>query len=322
MSIRSITPGNQSTSFRCRVWSKIRPVRAASWWARATTVRSASGSPVSATTFQVVLRSATARRSGRAPLEMSSAINAVAAAPPASPTSLPLRLSAAIPAAAAAALTPASIPAKPSRNSSSSTRASRPTARRRWASHSAASRSPSEPARRSIGASASTTSRSVALGRARGGRGQGCVGAHPRRARGAGYWTSTRSTMKTRVSFGRDVGRPSLRAVAEVRRDDQLSPTADLHPGNALVPAGDHASRTELERVRLAPVPGGVELLAVRVVDAHVLHRDRVAGLRLGPAALGDVVDLEAPSAARPREPRPRASSVPRSPPTRRRCRW
>ena len=59
-------PGNQSASLRCSVWSKARPPWAASWWAITTKVRSASGSPSSATTFQVVLRSADrpARRPG------------------------------------------------------------------------------------------------------------------------------------------------------------------------------------------------------------------------------------------------------------------
>src|SRR4051794_8980410 len=56
---------------------------------------------------------------------------------------------------------------------------------------------------------------------------------------------------------------PAL-AVAEVRRDRQLAAAADLHPGDALVPAADDHAGAEPERERLAAVPGGVELATGR----------------------------------------------------------
>ncbi len=126
VSIRSITPGNQSTSLRCAVWSKAIPVRAASWWAISTRVRSAVGSPASATTFQVVLRAAIARRAGRRPLDTSSAIKPAISAPPAIPSARRRPPIDARPESAPAAVIAAIRGAKPSRNSSSSTRASAP----------------------------------------------------------------------------------------------------------------------------------------------------------------------------------------------------
>src|SRR5262245_12501279 len=48
-----------------------------------------------------------------------------------------------------------------------------------------------------------------------------------------------------------DVRRLPLGPVCQVRRDDQLAPTTDLHARDALVPALDHASRAELELERL-----------------------------------------------------------------------
>src|SRR5690554_6335004 len=58
------------------------------------------------------------------------------------------------------------------------------------------------------------------------------------------------------------------RAVGEVGRADQLAATADLHPGDALLPAGDQAAQREVDR--LATAPGGVELFAGFEVDAQV----------------------------------------------------
>src|SRR5690606_22432617 len=80
-------------------------------------------------------------------------------------------------------------------------------------------------------------------------------------------------------------------AVAEVRRDDQLPAAADLHPLDALVPAGDHLADAETELQRLAAVVGGVELLPGRVGDPDVVHGDGAAGGGLRPAALGQVGD-------------------------------
>src|SRR4051794_24316702 len=47
----------------------------------------------------------------------------------------------------------------------------------------------------------------------------------------------------------------ALRAVAEVRRDHQQPAAADLHPGDALVPALDDLPLAERERERLAAAP-------------------------------------------------------------------
>ena len=81
-------------------------------------------------------------------------------------------------------------------------------------------------------------------------------------------------------------------AVGEARRDDQLAAAADLHAGNSLHPSGDHAAVRERRRERLVAAPGGVELLAGLVQDAHVVDRDRVAGLggltRADDEVLGD----------------------------------
>src|SRR5581483_10009705 len=51
-------------------------------------------------------------------------------------------------------------------------------------------------------------------------------------------------------------------AVAQLGRDDDAAPAADLHAGHALVPAADDLAGAEPEGEGLAPVPGGVELLA------------------------------------------------------------
>ena len=59
-------------------------------------------------------------------------------------------------------------------------------------------------------------------------------------ARERRYLTASRSTTKISVSFGADHRWRAGRAVGEVRRDDQLAAAADLHAGDALVPAGDH----------------------------------------------------------------------------------
>ena len=111
VSIRSITPGRCSPASLCRRSSKICPVRAASWWAITTRVRSASRSPASATTFQVGLRSIVALRQGRSPFEMSSAISAVEAAPAIAARRRPRPLSATSPEAAAIAASLPIIPA-------------------------------------------------------------------------------------------------------------------------------------------------------------------------------------------------------------------
>src|SRR5699024_2786090 len=68
-------------------------------------------------------------------------------------------------------------------------------------------------------------------------------------------------------------------AVRLLRRDHQLPAAADLHAGDALLPALDEPA--EGERDGLATVPRGVELLARLVVDADVVDGDLTAGHRL-----------------------------------------
>jgi hypothetical protein len=74
-------------------------------------------------------------------------------------------------------------------------------------------------------------------------------------------------------------GEPALAGPAA-----QPAAAADLHPGHALVPAGDHVTGAQRERERLAAVPGGVELPPGRPRVADVLHRAGRAGDGLGAA--------------------------------------
>src|SRR4051794_18055470 len=68
-----------------------------------------------------------------------------------------------------------------------------------------------------------------------------------------------------------DTAGPAV-AVGLVRRDGQPTAAADLHAGDALVPALDDHADAEPELQRVAAVPGGVELLAGLVGDAHVVR--------------------------------------------------
>src|SRR5487761_87836 len=83
-------------------------------------------------------------------------------------------------------------------------------------------------------------------------------------------------------------------SVGHVWRDDQLAAAADLHPLDALIPAGDDPAGAELECERISPVPAGVELLAGGERDPDVVDLDRVAGLRDGAVSLPDLGDLQA----------------------------
>src|SRR5690606_37613810 len=80
----------------------------------------------------------------------------------------------------------------------------------------------------------------------------------------------------------------ALAAVSEVGRDHDPAAAADAHAGHPLVPALDDLPGPEAEAERLAPVPGGVELLAGPPRHAHVVDVDLVAG-----GGLGAVADLE-----------------------------
>ena len=77
--------------------------------------------------------------------------------------------------------------------------------------------------------------------------------------------------------------------VGLLRRDGQLAAAADLHAGDAVLPALDQAAQRELDG--LAAVPGTVELLAGVVLDADVVHLDVAAGHGLSTVADHHVVD-------------------------------
>ena len=83
--------------------------------------------------------------------------------------------------------------------------------------------------------------------------------------------TSSRSTTN-RAARWLDHAAGAARPVGHRRRDRQLPPAADPHPGDALIPAGDHLALAEREPERLAAVPRRVELVTGREGDADVVH--------------------------------------------------
>src|SRR5213593_453351 len=127
--------------------SKIAPPWAASWWATMTTVRAASGSPASPTTFHVRRRGKNARRNQRERWSRSSTSVANAAAASSRPAVRP----SAAPASASALSSPSGHQNVPCARSTS-IRASTPSSRKDAAIHSAATRSPSDAEGRSIAA--------------------------------------------------------------------------------------------------------------------------------------------------------------------------
>src|SRR5690242_1055315 len=80
-------------------------------------------------------------------------------------------------------------------------------------------------------------------------------------------------------------------AVGELGRDREPAAAADLHARDALIPALDDVAAAEAERERAAPVPGGVELLAVRPRDADVVNLDLPAGRGLLAIAVDEILD-------------------------------
>ena len=71
-------------------------------------------------------------------------------------------------------------------------------------------------------------------------------------------------------------------AVGLLGRDDEFAAAADLHPGNAVLPALDQTAQRELDR--LAAIPGTVELLARVVLDADIVHLDVPPGTASAPS--------------------------------------
>src|SRR5699024_12453290 len=82
----------------------------------------------------------------------------------------------------------------------------------------------------------------------------------------------------------------SLVAVGQMRRNLQSAPSSDLHPLDALIPAGDDHSGSETELQRRAAIVRGDELLARGMDDADAVDDHGVAGRRLG-ACADDVID-------------------------------
>src|SRR5512133_478644 len=92
---------------------------------------------------------------------------------------------------------------------------------------------------------------------------------------------------------GADDAAGAALAVGQVRRDRDAPPAADLHAGHALVPSGDDLALAELELEGVAAVPRGVELVARRPRDTHVVDLDDPAVDRLVAVADLDVLELE-----------------------------
>src|SRR5713101_5873113 len=86
-------------------------------------------------------------------------------------------------------------------------------------------------------------------------------------------------------------------AVAERRRDDQGALAADLHGGDAFIPAGDHLALPDRKLERLIAIHRTVELLALLaalVEPTRVMHDADLAGFWRGAGADGRVGDLQA----------------------------
>src|SRR6185295_8917175 len=91
----------------------------------------------------------------------------------------------------------------------------------------------------------------------------------------------------------RDHAAGAAGSVAELRRNDQRALAANLHRGDALVPAGDDAALADGEFERLIAIDGRVELLALLAIliePAGVVHHANLAGLRRS-AGADDAVD-------------------------------
>jgi hypothetical protein len=80
-------------------------------------------------------------------------------------------------------------------------------------------------------------------------------------------------------------------AVGLLRGHDELATTADPHPRDALLPAGDEGLQREVDGLPAAP--RRVELVAGVVLDAEVVHVDGRARGGLGAVADDDVLDDE-----------------------------
>src|SRR6266576_1958543 len=97
-----------------------------------------------------------------------------------------------------------------------------------------------------------------------------------------------------RVRWNRTAG--TARAVTQRGRNDQRALAADLHAGDAFVPARDHAALADRKLERLVAVDRRVEflaLLAVLVKPSSVMHHAGLARLRRRAGADLAVDDLQ-----------------------------
>src|SRR5271168_801788 len=88
----------------------------------------------------------------------------------------------------------------------------------------------------------------------------------------------------------------AARAIAQVRRNDQRALAADMHGGDAFVPALDDLALAEREGKRLATVERAVEFLTLLAVDEQpsgIIDRHGLADLRHGSGARLDVDDAQ-----------------------------
>jgi hypothetical protein len=85
-------------------------------------------------------------------------------------------------------------------------------------------------------------------------------------------------------------------AVAEIRWNDERARAADLHGGDAFVPAGDDAVGADRKLERLAAIDRRVEFLAfgaVLIEPAGIVHHANLPGLRRRAVAGFGVDDLQ-----------------------------
>src|SRR4051794_5118041 len=134
------------------------------------------------------------------------------------------------------------------------------------------------------------------------GAGAGCVMVRAVPRGRAGHAAASRGSVSSHADevhhedeggAGLDDAAGAALAVRLVRGDGQPATAADLHAGDALVPALDDHADTQPELQRVAAVPGRVELLAAVVGDADVVRADEAARSRLGSVADDDVLDHE-----------------------------
>src|ERR1700761_2023913 len=78
-------------------------------------------------------------------------------------------------------------------------------------------------------------------------------------------------------------------AVGRLGRNRQLTSTADLHPGDTVLPALDQTAQWKLDR--FAAIPRAVEFLARVVLDADVVHLNGSARHSLRPIADHQILD-------------------------------